>query len=98
MIDFTIVAPTGMFKTFRAQFGMDNEGNYRQQSLTNMQKAVYNGKMSVVDYYERQVQTVYNDRIFQHILCNSPLSFLKRAGKKYSSNGDNHLVLGLICT
>ena len=40
---------------FRAQFGMDNEGNYRQQSLTNMQKAVYNGELSVVDYYERQV-------------------------------------------
>ena len=34
---------------------MDNEGNYRQQSLTNMQKAVYNGELSVVDYYERQV-------------------------------------------
>ena len=39
----------------RAQFGMDNEGNYRQQSLTNMQKAVYKGELSVVDYYERQV-------------------------------------------
>ena len=34
---------------------MDNEGNYRQQSLTNMQKAVYKGELSVVDYYERQV-------------------------------------------
>ena len=67
MIDFTIVAPTGMFKTFRAQFGMDNEGNYRQQSLTNMQKAVYNGKMSVVDYYERQVQTVYT--FYATLLC-----------------------------
>lgn len=40
----------------RAQFGMDNEGNYRQQSLTNMQKAVYKGELSVVDYYERQVR------------------------------------------
>jgi hypothetical protein len=40
----------------RAQFGMDNEGNYRQQSLINMQRAVYKGELSVVDYYERQVR------------------------------------------
>lgn len=43
------------FDQLRAQFGMDNEGNYRQQSLSNMQKAVYKGELSVVDYYERQV-------------------------------------------
>jgi hypothetical protein len=41
---------------FRAQFGMDIEGNYRQQSLVNMQRAVYKGELSVVDYNERQVR------------------------------------------
>jgi hypothetical protein len=42
---------------FRAQFGMDNEGNYRQQSLVNMQRAVYKGGLSVVNYYvERQMR------------------------------------------
>ena len=35
---------------------MDNQGNFREQSLTNMQKAVYAGEMSVSDYYERQIE------------------------------------------
>jgi hypothetical protein len=35
---------------------MDNEGNFRQQSLSHMQMAVNKGQMSVVDYYERQVR------------------------------------------
>lgn len=35
---------------------MDNQGNFREQSLTNMQKAVYAGEMTVADYYERQVE------------------------------------------
>lgn len=34
---------------------MDNQGNFREQSVTNMQKAVYAGEMSVADYYERQL-------------------------------------------
>lgn len=44
------------FSLLRAQYGMDNEGNYAQQSLTNMQRAVYAGEMSVADYYERQIE------------------------------------------
>lgn len=40
----------------QAQYGMDNQGNFREQSLTNMQKAVYAGEMSVADYYERQIE------------------------------------------
>lgn len=35
---------------------MDNEGNFSQQSLTNMQRAVYAGEMTVADYYERQIE------------------------------------------
>lgn len=35
---------------------MDNEGNFREQSLTNMQRAVYSGELSVADYYERQIE------------------------------------------
>ncbi|XP_049853497.1 zinc finger-containing ubiquitin peptidase 1-like isoform X1 [Schistocerca gregaria] len=44
------------FEMLRAQYGMDNQGNFREQSLTNMQKAVYAGEMSVSDYYERQIE------------------------------------------
>lgn len=44
------------FDQLRAQFGMDNDGNFHQQSISNMQKAVYTGEMSVVDYYERQTE------------------------------------------
>ena len=49
------------FDQLRAQFGMDNDGNFQSQSISSMQNAVYRGEMSVVDYYERQVySTVYN--------------------------------------
>lgn len=40
----------------QAQYGMDNEGNFSQQSLSNMQRAVYAGEMTVADYYERQIE------------------------------------------
>ena len=51
------------FDQLRAQFGMDNDGNFHTQSISNMQNAVYRGEMSVVDYYERQVSSK-NSRIF----------------------------------
>nr|XP_023015569.1 zinc finger with UFM1-specific peptidase domain protein-like [Leptinotarsa decemlineata]XP_023015570.1 zinc finger with UFM1-specific peptidase domain protein-like [Leptinotarsa decemlineata] len=41
------------FELLRAQYGMDNQGNFKEQSVTNMQRAVYAGEMSVADYYER---------------------------------------------
>ena len=47
------------FDQLRAQFGMDNDGNFHTQSISNMQNAVYRGEMSVVDYYERQVGGLY---------------------------------------
>lgn len=43
------------FEMLRAQYGMDDQGNFREQSLEAMQKAVYAGEMSVADYYERQI-------------------------------------------
>lgn len=43
------------FELLQAQYGMDNQGNFKEQSLTNMQKAVYAGEMSVSDFYERQI-------------------------------------------
>ncbi|XP_066601651.1 zinc finger-containing ubiquitin peptidase 1-like [Prorops nasuta] len=42
------------FEMLRAQYGMDNQGNFREQSVTNMQRAVYAGEMTVADYYEKQ--------------------------------------------
>jgi zinc finger-containing ubiquitin peptidase 1 len=35
---------------------MDNQGNFKEQSMTNMQKAVYAGEMTVADYYEKQCE------------------------------------------
>lgn len=43
------------FEMLRAQYGMDDEGNFREQSAVAMQRAVYAGEMSVADYYCRQV-------------------------------------------
>uniref|UniRef100_T1GJF0 Uncharacterized protein n=1 Tax=Megaselia scalaris TaxID=36166 RepID=T1GJF0_MEGSC len=39
----------------RAQYGIDDQGNFREQFAAAMQRAVYAGEMSVADYYERQV-------------------------------------------
>uniref|UniRef100_A0A2L2YQB0 Zinc finger-containing ubiquitin peptidase 1 n=1 Tax=Parasteatoda tepidariorum TaxID=114398 RepID=A0A2L2YQB0_PARTP len=50
------------FRMLQAQYGMDNQGNFREQSITNMQKAVYAGEMSVADYYNRQVELCIADR------------------------------------
>nr|CAI5858441.1 unnamed protein product [Callosobruchus analis] len=41
------------FEQLRAQYGMDDQGNFREQSVHNMQRAVFAGEMSVTDYYER---------------------------------------------
>ncbi|CAG9817600.1 unnamed protein product [Phaedon cochleariae] len=41
------------FERLRAQYGMDDQGNFRDQSVANMQRAVNAGEMSVADYYER---------------------------------------------
>ena len=42
------------FEMLRAQYGMDDMGNFREQSAAAMQRAVYAGEMSVADYYERR--------------------------------------------
>lgn len=44
------------FAMLQAQYGMDNQGNFKEQSMTNMQRAVYAGEMSVSDYYEKQIE------------------------------------------
>ncbi|KAI5713056.1 hypothetical protein M8J75_013421 [Diaphorina citri] len=43
------------FELLCAQYGMDNDGNFNQQSLANMEKAVYSGELSVADYYEKRI-------------------------------------------
>ncbi|PRD29576.1 UNVERIFIED_CONTAM: zinc finger with UFM1-specific peptidase domain protein [Trichonephila clavipes] len=50
------------FRILQAQYGMDNQGNFREQSITNMQRAVYAGEMSVADYYNRQVELCIAER------------------------------------
>lgn len=50
------------FRILQAQYGMDNQGNFREQSITNMQRAVYSGEMSVADYYNRQVELCIAER------------------------------------
>ncbi|CAH1972271.1 unnamed protein product [Acanthoscelides obtectus] len=43
------------FEQLRAQYGLDDQGNFREQFVHNMQRAVYLGEMSVADYYERTI-------------------------------------------
>ncbi|GAB6032478.1 hypothetical protein CHUAL_011109 [Chamberlinius hualienensis] len=43
------------YEMLKAQYGMDNQGSFKDQSITNMQRAVYAGEMSVADYYNRQM-------------------------------------------
>lgn len=44
------------FQKLKAQYGMDGRGSFHDQSLAQMQRAVYNGEISVADFYNRQVQ------------------------------------------
>lgn len=41
------------FQKLQAVYGMDNKGNYNQQTMTNLQEAVSSGQLSVYDYYEK---------------------------------------------
>ncbi|XP_054718999.1 zinc finger-containing ubiquitin peptidase 1-like [Uloborus diversus] len=50
------------FRILQAQYGMDNQGNFREQSITNMQRAVYAGELSVADFYNRQVELFVAER------------------------------------
>lgn len=35
---------------------MDNNGNFKEQSMVNMEQAVRLGELSVNDYYEKQAE------------------------------------------
>lgn len=39
----------------QAQIVMDGDGNFQEQSIMNMQRAVYSGELSVSDYYTRKI-------------------------------------------
>lgn len=41
------------FQKLQAVYGMDNKGNYNQQTMTNLQEAVSSGQLTVYDYYEK---------------------------------------------
>lgn len=41
------------FLKLQAVYGMDNKGNYNQQTMTNLQEAVSSGQLTVYDYYEK---------------------------------------------
>ena len=45
------------FEALQAQYGMveRDRGNFEEQSISGMQRAVQKGEMSVGDYYEREV-------------------------------------------
>ncbi|XP_050531992.1 zinc finger-containing ubiquitin peptidase 1-like isoform X2 [Daktulosphaira vitifoliae] len=44
------------FQKLQAAYGMDNKGNYNQQTMANLQAAVSSGEMSVYDYYEKMYE------------------------------------------
>jgi len=41
------------FQKLQSAYGMDNKGNYNQQTMTNLQEAVSSGQLTVYDYYEK---------------------------------------------
>jgi hypothetical protein len=41
------------FASLQAQYGMDGQGNFTQQSASGLRRAVVTGQLSVVDFYER---------------------------------------------
>jgi len=42
------------FDNLRAQYGMDNDGNFKEQSDAALRKAVSKGQITVKDYYEKK--------------------------------------------
>ncbi|XP_053565115.1 zinc finger-containing ubiquitin peptidase 1, partial [Bombina bombina] len=44
------------FKKLQRQFGLDNSGGYKQQSLQNMEKAVARGRMQPIDFHIQKAQ------------------------------------------
>lgn len=50
------------FASLQAQYGMDEQGNFTQQSASGLRKAVVSGQLSVVDYYERSHSLAESER------------------------------------
>jgi len=50
------------FASLQAQYGMDEQGNFTQQSANGLRKAVVSGQLSVVDYYERSHSLAESER------------------------------------
>ncbi|KAF2893498.1 hypothetical protein ILUMI_12680 [Ignelater luminosus] len=84
------------FELLRAQYGMDNQGNFREQSVTNMQRAVYAGEMSVSDYYERTLDLRAAESCGIDDSSSVTRSLVSRI-RSLSSNSQN-IVRTLTCT
>jgi len=50
------------FASLQAQYGMDEQGNFTEQSASGLRKAVVSGQLSVVDYYERSHSLAESER------------------------------------
>ena len=50
------------FASLRAQYGMDEQGNYVQQSDAGLRQAVTRSRLSVMDYYERSQAVAQAER------------------------------------
>ncbi|KAJ8963876.1 hypothetical protein NQ314_005312 [Rhamnusium bicolor] len=84
------------FEMLRAQYGMDNQGNFREQSVTNMQRAVYAGEMSVADYYERTLDLRAAESCGVDDGSSVTRSIVPRV--KAMSNNATNVVRTLLCT
>ncbi|XP_030750524.1 zinc finger-containing ubiquitin peptidase 1-like [Sitophilus oryzae] len=84
------------YEMLRAQYGMDNQGNFREQSVTNMQRAVYAGEMSVADYYERQLDLKAAESCGVDDGSSVTRSMVPRV--KATSNNASNVVRNLLCT
>jgi len=80
------------FASLQAQYGMDEQGNYVQQSVSGLRKAVVSGKLSVVDYYERSQAMVESERSGE----DDGSSLSKNVTRFFKT--DNSLTTFLVCS
>lgn len=41
---------------FQIEYGMNDNGNFREQSTKNMQRAVCSGKLTIPDYFDKEIE------------------------------------------
>lgn len=45
-----------LFELLKIEYGMNDNGNFREQSTKNMQRAVCSGKLTIPDYFDKEIE------------------------------------------